>query len=215
MKEFDWGNNSGKFILVTNSEIFERNIYEKYFTVDQGDIVVDIGASTGPFTYSIMDKKPQHCWAIEPMSKNFKCLYNNLQGYPVSFLRMAITDISSDYVDVYWDGALENVYNMSFSSFINYYGIDKIDFLKSDCEGGEYDIFKIENLDYLKNIKKIVTEFHLRTEENKFRYFRDNILINFDNYEIHSVDGINIKNSLFHDGFIEYYSEILIYFKNK
>ena len=35
-------------------EIFEQQCYEKFFEVEECDIVLDIGASLGPFTYSIL-----------------------------------------------------------------------------------------------------------------------------------------------------------------
>jgi len=41
-------------------EIFIQELYEKFFEVKENDIVVDIGASNGPFTYSILHKKPKH-----------------------------------------------------------------------------------------------------------------------------------------------------------
>ena len=35
-------------------EIFQDKMYEKFFDVEEGDLVVDFGASIGPFTYSIL-----------------------------------------------------------------------------------------------------------------------------------------------------------------
>ena len=40
-------------------EIFEQKCYEKLFEVEEGDVVLDIGASVGPFTYSILHKNPK------------------------------------------------------------------------------------------------------------------------------------------------------------
>ena len=37
-------------------EIVDRKIYERYYSVHDGDIVVDIGANIGLFTMSIMNK---------------------------------------------------------------------------------------------------------------------------------------------------------------
>lgn len=41
---------------VMYEEIVDRNIYERYYEVHDGDVVVDIGANIGLFTMSIMDK---------------------------------------------------------------------------------------------------------------------------------------------------------------
>ena len=96
--------------------------------------------------------------------------------------------------------------------------MERIDFLKTDCEGGEYLIFNEENLEFLKeNVRKISGEWHLSTSDlkEKFRYFRDNILIHFGRYEVFSVDGVDIKWSLFNKEFIDYYTEIIIYIDNR
>ena len=95
---------------------------------------------------------------------------------------------------------------------------------KIDCEGGEYLIFTEENVDYLKNnVKKIAGEFHLdgaefdnsRRDKNFFRYFRDNILVQFKNYDVYSYDYIDIKWDLFNEHFLDYYAEVYIYIDNR
>ena len=49
----------------------------------------------------------------------------------------------------------------TFLEFILTNKIHKIDFLKVDCEGGEYDIFTEENASYIRNnVDKIVVEYH-------------------------------------------------------
>ena len=97
--------------------------------------------------------------------------------------------------------------------------INKIDFLKCDCEGGEYDVFSKSNIEFLKTIPKIVVEFHLNNDEDyhqcKFRWFRDNILNMFENFEVYSLDGVIIKWDLYNEHFIEYYNEVIFYFYNR
>ena len=64
LDNFDWGwmdqSDEGRIhkqhITV---ETFETKMYEKVFEVEPGDIVLDVGASVGSFTYSILDKKPK------------------------------------------------------------------------------------------------------------------------------------------------------------
>jgi hypothetical protein len=98
------------------------------------------------------------------------------------------------------------------------YNIQKIDFLKSDCEGGEYDIFNSENLLWIKqNVKKIVGEWHLRTPElkEKFKVFRDTYLRLFPNFKVRSYNGYDIQEKLWTDDFINTFTEIMIYIDNR
>ena len=115
-------------------------------------------------------------------------------------------------------GAESEMETITFKTFVENYSIDQIDFLKTDCEGGEYDIFNDENREFIiNNVKKIVGEWHLKTLEhkNKFREFRDTYLKLFNNYEIYSVDGANIKWDLWNEHFLEYYTEVIINIDNR
>jgi hypothetical protein len=107
---------------------------------------------------------------------------------------------------------------ITFKSLIELYSLEKIDFLKTDCEGGEYYIFTEENKDYVvSNIRKIAGEWHLETPEQKelFRNFRDNFLKLFNNFNVFSVDGANIKWDLWNEHFIEYYNQVIVYIDNR
>jgi len=47
LENFNWGPTSEWYKDQLTREMFEENIYEKYFPVEEGDIVVDFGASIG------------------------------------------------------------------------------------------------------------------------------------------------------------------------
>lgn len=215
-ENFDWGNSSNWFIETMISEHNQLNIYQKFFEVEQNDIVMDIGASVGDFIWSIKDKKPKHCWVVEPTKNYQKTLLNNLMGLPVSFVNVAV----SHYKDILinWDGKITKPRVVTFKELIEETSLEKIDFLKIDCEGGEYDIFSFENINFLKkNVKKIVVEFHLSTPILKgyFINFRNNILPEFSNFKIMSVDNVDILWDLQNEHFIKYYNEVLIYIDNR
>ena len=115
-------------------------------------------------------------------------------------------------------GGENEMETLTFKRFIDLYNIEKIDFIKTDCEGGEYDIFIEDNLEFLKNnVKKVVGEWHFKTPElkEKFINFRDNILLHFKNYKILSLDGVDIKWDLWNEHFMEYYTEVIIYIDNR
>lgn len=199
-------------------EIFIDRCYEKYFEVNEGDIVVDIGASVGPFTYTILEKKPKHVFCLEPSEREIQTLVKNTIGYPVTQINKGISDKNAIVQTEMMFGGESQMESITFNKFVNLYGLKQIDFLKTDCEGGEYDIFNNENLDYIKgNVKKISGEWHLKfpEEKQKFRNFRDNILPHFENFEVNSVDGIDIKWDLWNEHFIEYYNQIHLFIDNR
>ena len=107
---------------------------------------------------------------------------------------------------------------ITFSTFLQEYNVEQIDFMKIDCEGGEYDIFTPERLPWIKqNVKKIVGEWHLSTPKlkDKFRQFRDTYLKQFHTFDVYSWDGVDIKWDLWNDSFINYYNEITLYIDNR
>ena len=201
-------------------EIFQDKIYEKFFEVEEGDIVFDIGASLGPFTYSILNRNPSQVFAIEPSLVEFFTLIANTRTGPVTYINKGISDFEGefDFEYAFHKDGVTKMYATTFKKIIQDYNLKKIDFLKTDCEGGEYDIFTIENLNWLKNnVKKISGEWHLRSPElkSKFRAFRDVFLRVFPNHEIYSFDGYDIKWDLWNEHFIDYYAEVTIYIDNR
>lgn len=215
MKDFKWGQTSEPWKEHAAKEVLIEKIYEKYFSVEEGDIVVDLGASVGDFIWSIKDKKPKHCWVVEPLDSYFDTLQENLLGHPVSFVKAAIS--SDKIIEIQWDGMISKPRVLSFKEFIDENNIKHIDFLKIDCEGGEYSVFTQSNVPYLKNVKKIITEFHLHGPigKAKFRVFRDEILSQFNKVLIRSTDGVDIEWDLWNEHFLEYYNEVLIYIDNR
>ena len=218
-KKFEWGPFNTETSEIINKEVFDQGIYEKFFEVNEGDVVVDIGASVGPFTCSILGRKPLHVYSIEPSEVEFPILVRNTRGHAVTPINKAISNSlqSSVRLNIFFDNG-SPVELLTFKKFTELYSLDKIDFLKLDCEGGEYSVFVEENLDYLINrVKSIVGEWHLRTPElkEKFRAFRDQVLPKFKNYKVYSIDGVDIKWDLLNNHFIEYYNEVMIYIENE
>ena len=198
-------------------EIFIDHCYEKFYQIKEGDIVVDIGASVGPFTYSILHKKPKHVFCLEPSEKEFKILVKNTLGYPVTQINKGISYKNSVVESDMMFGGESEMEALTFKKFITLFGLEKIDFIKTDCEGGEYDIFTDDNIDYIKNnVSHISGEWHLKTleEKIKFRNFRDNYLNQFNKFEVFSIDGIDIKWDLWNEHFIEYYNEVHFFIDN-
>jgi len=218
---FNWGTSNEWYIETIKSEIFENKLYDKFFTVEENDVVLDFGSSTGPYTYSILDNKPKHVFCFEPSFEEFPTLVLNTRIGPVTCINKGVSDTEGKHLFTSLFGnenAPGTAYSTTFKKIISDYNLQKIDLIKTDCEGGEYDIFNIENLFWIKNnVRKIVGEWHLDSPETKekFRMFRDVYLRVFQNYQVYSVDNIDIKWSLWSDTFIDYYRQIIIYIDNR
>jgi FkbM family methyltransferase len=216
---FDWGT-SNEWYRNEISKEHTDSIYFRYFDVNEGNVVVDLGASIGPFAYAIKDKNPKHIYCVEPSLEQIPTLSNNLQGLNHTIIPKGISNKNGvDTFEIYGNNIHKaQTESISFQTFLKENNIKKIDFLKTDCEGGEYDVFTIDNLCWLKkNLKVVVGEWHLSTPElkQKFRVFRDVFLRVFPHHEVHAVCGTNIKWDLWNEHFIEYYKEILIYIDNR
>ena len=201
-------------------EIYERKQYEEVFEVKEGDVVVDIGASIGPFTHSILHKNPSHVYCLEPSENEFLSLVNNLAFRNVTLINKGISHTNGRILvdTVFEENSDKKMNSITFNSFVEKYNLKYIDFLKTDCEGGEYNLFRDENIDYLlNNVGHIVGEWHLGNDLQKveFRYFRDKYLKQFKTVEVRSIDGINIKWDLWNDSFLQYYKQVILHISNK
>jgi FkbM family methyltransferase len=210
-------------------EAFIEKTYERFFSVEEGDVVVDIGASTGPFTCGILPNKPSKVFCIEPSTELLPFLIKNVNEDCV-VINKCISHKDgepSDFKSFFVNAAkaepsfVEHDRKISFETFIESNKITTIDFLKTDCEGGEYDIFNSQNLKWIKdNVKKIAGEWHLRELmdgaplKEKFIEFRDKFLPHFS-YEVCAVDGTDIKWDIKNQHFLDHYSEVLFYIDNR
>lgn len=228
--DFDWGKAAENkwFKDIVEKEVFEQKVYEKFFPVEDGDIVFDVGASVGPFSYTLEEKNPERIYCFEPHKGLFQTLVKNVRSENARFINCAIGSVdgvqkltglfNEQFIEACEGENIQEVETVTFKTFIEQNNIGRIDFLKTDCEGGEYDIFNDENAPWIKkNVKKIVGEWHLGTPElrEKFKHFRDTYLRDFPNHEVYSFDEHDIKWGLWDDWFLDYYTAITIYIDNR
>lgn len=220
LKKFDWGNTDNEYIELFTKENFIEHTYEKHFSVEKDDIVLDVGSNCGSFTCSILNNKPKHVYCLEPSLNLVNALKNNISNRNnITIIPKAISDtnseiLSRDNIFIYCDE--QEVYQtITFNKLIEEHNISKIDFLKTDCEGGEYFIFTPENANFIKNnVKKIAGEFHIYSfwEDaiERFKTFRDHYLKDIrysGNFHVYERCGKDVTEKIFDDSY-------LIEFKN-
>lgn len=227
-KNFNWGELTFEDIITIEREVVHEKVYRFWKDVKPGDVVLDIGASVGAYTISILDQKPKKVYCVEPSRNLLKVLVDNCfdkvleyKENPLVCINCGIVDNETDKINIFGD---ESTFTgITFKKLIENYSLDHIDYMKIDCEGGEYSIFKEENMDFLlNNVEFIAMEVHLNYEgcREKFKNLRDNYLIRFKNYKVMSCtrqniswgNSIDITDRIFDDHFIdEYTCEFMVY----
>ena len=170
------------------NEIFLSGTYDhKKCKIESGDVVVDIGANLGLFSYWGILNGASYVYSFEPTPNLSSVITETFTGLPISVHNLAVW---SDEKLLTLNTSRESVYNSICVSTnnsretIECQGIVletwarkmnlKIDFLKIDCEGCEWEIIPSMNPEFLVTIPKIVVEYHLHTPESMLKIFSDN-----------------------------------------
>lgn len=178
--------NGVKFLVRTGSkdksmilEIWADKCYTPPgFEIQEHDLIVDIGSNIGAFSiFASGYAKKGTVYSIEPVTENFELLERNSKLNKITnivLIRKAITESSGErqiFVQL-GDTTMHSFYNpkgeskkttvntLSLNNFMELYKIEKIDFLKMDCEGSEYEILFGTPEKTLRKIKKISMESH-------------------------------------------------------
>jgi len=161
-------------------EIFINGDYEKEpsCVVEEGDVVLDIGGNKGFFTLNAIQKGASKVYVVEPIKQTFDDLNkvtNNLKN--ITTINSAISENDgsvsmfinkessaksclTNYSELF-DTHSEEVIVDSININTLLKQIDtKINFMKVDCEGSEFEIFKTITDKNLKSINKLVVETH-------------------------------------------------------
>jgi FkbM family methyltransferase len=178
-----------KFLDIQSSRTLEY-IIEDLFEKDEygfdslsflpGDVVVDIGANVGVVSVYLAKKYPDiQVYSFEAHPVNYENLLKNINLNNVSNVKpfnLAVS--SSDDKDVSITLAQGNsgssslfivdpkdpltatVKTISLDSIIRNNSIAKINFLKLDCEGSEFDILENSKLIHEISIENISAEIH-------------------------------------------------------
>jgi FkbM family methyltransferase len=142
-------------------------IYEMWdCTLKSGDIVVDLGANAGFFSVKA-SQVASEVIAIDGSPEAYSCLVENTKDIDnIKTLNALIMSDNSDYNGLW--SKKGNPLRMDLDKVMELFQIDKIDFLKCDIEGGEYDLFESLSLETLSKIDRIAVETHDNKRNENF-----------------------------------------------
>ena len=172
--------------------------YERFGTKVQSDwTVVDVGAAIGEFTVlAAKEAKQGQVFAIEPNAESIALLKRNLQANDIANViliqkglwrengQQTLNLINQEPLQAMTLGSeIADFKQMSFETqtladFIKDYQIDRIDLLKSDCEGAEYDFLLSSSPNVLRNIQRIVMEYHDLDEVRHHKQLQEFLIAN-------------------------------------
>ena len=218
---FDWGETNPEYAQMFTNENFIERTYERHYRVKAGDVVIDAGANCGSFTHSILGKNPKQVYCVEPSNTLIHSLKKNVGHGPVTFINKAISDFELDNMVIADRGVYiyENngdVYpTTTFKKIVEDNNITRVDFLKFDCEGGEYSIFTEENYEFIiNNVGHCAGEWHINDHKDaieRFIKFRDLYLTKCKLLHVYERNGKEVTEHLFDDnylyGFREYWKD--------
>jgi len=146
----------GHPVVFTTRELPFRQIRDvpeyRFDDIRQDDVVIDIGANVGAFCIRAA-RRSRRVFAVEPVA--WEILEENirLNQVPVKIVRGALGDGNPGRIT--WDGITVSVPTYSLREIVSLAG--GCDFLKCDCEGGEWSIRPED----LAGIRRIEMELHL------------------------------------------------------
>jgi FkbM family methyltransferase len=151
------------YMEIYNFKFFDSKcIYEpNYHLIEEGDIVVDLGANIGIFT-DYAARKASRVIAVEAGPEVFACLVKNTaeEHKNIEYVNAIVT--SSKVGDIF-GGVYSKVpsrLTITIKDILEKYNLERINFLKVDIEGFEYDVFNDLDEETLDRIDKISIEVH-------------------------------------------------------
>ena len=125
-------------------EIWKEAEYEKYDVgIMPGDIVVDCGASIGIFTRYALSRGAGKVVSVEADTNVYEYLVKNTEGHNAVALHGTVGG----------DWTIESIMSAG--------GLNRIDFLKIDIEGWEFDLLSKISDETLSKVRKISMEVHV------------------------------------------------------
>ena len=170
--------NKNDAIAFLENFILETNTSHKMFKIMEHDTVIDIGAHVGYFTlYATNLAKKGKIISYEPSKNSFLTLEKNIKMNKFSNIKLEnvavskiqgkallhtndMDEISNSLYNRNNKVEVQEVETTTLDNIFLKHKLEKINFLKMDCEGAEYDIIMNASSSILDKIQKISAEIH-------------------------------------------------------
>jgi len=180
-------NTVDEYIICEN---FWMKIYTpKKYQIKKTDTIFDIGSQIGTFSiYAAKKAKKGKIYCFEPVKDNFKYILKNIKLNNLKNIKPYNKGVSNknEKIKLYHSESntgghsaysknniksknYEIMECISLKRVIDENKIEKVDFLKMDCEGGEYNILFKTPKKYIDKIQKIAMEYHDLNEKRNHK----------------------------------------------
>lgn len=170
-------------LSIVDEIFFERAYSPEGFDIGTDDVVLDIGANIGVFSVYAALRTRNRVIAFEPFPTNYEFLCRNVRASSFQHVITNCVAVSDEVgtKELYLDGIhgefhgghklfqddspahpkkLVEVPTTTLQEIMCEHELDRVDFMKMDCEGSEGAILRATPVEYLQRISKIVMEFH-------------------------------------------------------
>lgn len=147
------------------------------YPIGPHDTVIDIGANVGSFALYASTKTDGAVYAFEPLPENVDLIHKSISMNKISSITVVPAAVSFDEGDIKLSLAHSNAMHstiqrssnsnisitvpaINIEKYCTTHNIQTIDYLKMDCEGGEYDIILNWSQSFAEKIKVMVLEYH-------------------------------------------------------
>lgn len=147
-------------------------------SIREGDVVLDVGGNIGAFSRRAEAEGASRVITLEPITPTYQCLSMN-RGLRTEIYKFGLAgstsfqefQIHDDFTHIgggtsktkYENDKIvhrENALCLGVNEFFNGGLFDRIDFMKVDIEGGEFDLFDFIHDEHLQKMRCVATEIH-------------------------------------------------------